>query len=239
MRWRRGGLTSEIGEHRIGPGEGRLGIDEPVLPSQRRQARGEGCSVAQAIEVAEEGQPTRRVNLGEAGQEEPPEQAREDPHRQQEAGPAGYPTGSVERYPAARHDHVNVRVVGHRRAPAMEHRGGADAGAEVLGVGGDGEQRLGRGAEQQIVDHRLVLVCDRSDLGRQGEDEVEVADRQQIGFAGGEPVPRRRTLALGTKAVVPPQLSMRFLSRNRAIRASEYSAISPMLLRRQGKRRLG
>ena len=72
---------------------------------------------------------------------------------------------------------MNVRVVGHCRAPAVEHGGGADAGAEVPGIGGDGEQRLGRGAEQQVVNDRLVLVGDRGDLSRQGEDQVEVADR--------------------------------------------------------------
>ena len=92
-------------------------------------------------------------------------------------------------------------MVGHRRAPSVEHGGDADAGAEMPGIGGDGEQRLGRRAEQQVVDHRLVLVGDCGDLGRQGEDQVEVADRQQIGLAGGEPVPRRRALALGTMAV--------------------------------------
>ena len=75
------------------------------------------------------------------------------------------------------------------------------AGAEVPRIGGDGEQRLGRGAEQQVVDHRLVLVGDRGDLGRQGEDHVEVADRQQIGLAGGKPILRRRALALGAMAV--------------------------------------
>ena len=69
-------------------------------------------------------------------------------------------------------------MVCHRRAPGVQHRGGADPGAEVVGIGGDGEQRLGRSAEQQVVDYRLVLVSDRSDLGRQGEDQMEVADRQ-------------------------------------------------------------
>ena len=92
-------------------------------------------------------------------------------------------------------------MVGHRRAPAVEHGGDADAGAEVPGIGGDREQRLGRRAEQQVVDHRLVLIGDRGDLGRQGEDHVEVADRQQIGLAGGEPILRRRALALGAMAV--------------------------------------
>ena len=61
-------------------------------------------------------------------------------------------------------------MVGHRRTPGMEHRGGADAGTQVPGITGDSEQRLGGGAEQQVVDDRLVLVCERGDLGRQSED---------------------------------------------------------------------
>jgi hypothetical protein len=92
-------------------------------------------------------------------------------------------------------------VMGHRRAPAVEHGGEAEVGAQVPGIGGDGEQRLGRRAEQQIVDHRFVLIGDRGDLCRQGEDHVEVVDRQQIGLARGEPILRRRALALGAMAV--------------------------------------
>ena len=83
----------------------------------------------------------------------------------------------------------------------MQYGGEPDAGAEVLGISGDGKQCLRRGAEQQVVDNRLVLVGDWSDLGRQREHQVEIADRQQVGLAGGEPVPRRRALALGTMAV--------------------------------------
>jgi len=88
-------------------------------------------------------------------------------------------------------------MVGHRRAPTVEH----GSGAEVFGIRGNGKQRLGRRAEQQVVDHRLVLVSDRGDLGRQSEDHVEVADRQQASLAVGEPVARRCALALGTMAV--------------------------------------
>jgi hypothetical protein len=48
-------------------------------------------------------------------------------------------------------------MMGHRRAPAVEYGGDADAGAEMLWIGGDGEQCLGRCAEQQIVDDRLAI----------------------------------------------------------------------------------
>jgi hypothetical protein len=34
-----------------------------------------------------------------------------------------------------RHDHVHMRMVRHRRAPGVGHRGDADAGAEVLEIG--------------------------------------------------------------------------------------------------------
>lgn len=96
---------------------------------------------------------------------------------------------------AARHDHVEVRVVGHRRAPGVKDGGKADAGAEMLRVGGDLRHGLGRRLEQEVVDRSLVLEGDRRDLGRQREDDVEVSDRQKVGLTLCEPVARRCTLA--------------------------------------------
>jgi hypothetical protein len=83
----------------------------------------------------------------------------------------------------------------------VEHGGGANASAEVLRIGGDREQRLGGRAEQQVVDYRLVLVGDRGDLGGQRENDVEIADRQQIGLAGREPILRRCALTLWAMAI--------------------------------------
>ncbi len=83
----------------------------------------------------------------------------------------------------------------------MEHGGYADARAQVLGIGGDGDQRLGGGLEQEAIDHGLVLIGDVGDRGRQGEDDVVVGHRQQLGLARGEPVLGRRALALGAVPV--------------------------------------
>src|SRR4051794_10389316 len=94
------GVAGEIGEYRLRPGEGWLGVDEPVLPPQRRKVGIEGSATAQTFDLAEEHQPTRRVGLGDPGQEELPEQAGQYPHRQQEAGPARYPARAVQRYSA-------------------------------------------------------------------------------------------------------------------------------------------
>jgi hypothetical protein len=83
----------------------------------------------------------------------------------------------------------------------MEHGGCTDTATQMPRISGDGKQRLGRRAEKQVVYHDLVLVSDRGDLGRHCEDQGEIADRQQIGLAGGKPVPRRRALAFWAMAV--------------------------------------
>ena len=50
--------------------------------------------------------------------------------------------------------------------------------------------------EQQVVDHGLVLVGDVSDGRRQREHHLIVGHRKELGFSLGEPLPRRRALAL-------------------------------------------
>ena len=87
-------------------------------------------------------------------------------------------------------------MVGQRRAPGVQHGGEADARAEMLGVGGDGDEGVGGGPEQEVVDGGLVLERDGADRGRQGEDDVIVGSRQQLRLAVFEPPPRRGRLAL-------------------------------------------
>jgi hypothetical protein len=82
-----------------------------------------------------------------------------------------------------------MRMVRHRRSPGVEHGGDADARAEMLAIGRDGQHRLRRRLEQQVVDERLVLERYAGDLGRQREHDVEVADWKQISLAFGKPCP--------------------------------------------------
>lgn len=55
---------------------------------------------------------------------------------------------------------MNVRMVLQRLTPGMEHRGDADLRTQMLGIGGDGGERLSGGAEQDRIDGGLVLEGD-------------------------------------------------------------------------------
>ena len=61
---------------------------------------------------------------------------------------------------------MDVRVVIEALSPGVQDGGEADVGAEVLGIGGDRRERLGRSREQQPIHLGLVLVGDRTDRGR-------------------------------------------------------------------------
>ncbi len=104
---------------------------------------------------------------------------------------------------------VHMWVMGQRRGPGVEHRGRADPGAGMLGIGGDAQERLGGGLEQDAVDLSLVLIGDAGDGRRQGEDDVEVfhprvkPGDQQLGLARGEPVLGGGALALGAVPGTP------------------------------------
>ena len=50
---------------------------------------------------------------------------------------------TVRGQPASGDDAVQVGMVVKRLPPGVEDGGGADGGTEVLGIGGDGQQRLG------------------------------------------------------------------------------------------------
>jgi len=50
----------------------------------------------------------------------------------------------------------------------------ANLRAQMFGIGSYGAQSLGRGLEEDVVDHVLVLVSDHGDLIRDGEHDMEI-----------------------------------------------------------------
>src|ERR1700758_2561517 len=69
------GVAGEIGENRLRPGEGRLGVDEPSLPLERCEMCVEGLAAMQVLDFAKEREPARCMGVGKRRQEQPPEQA--------------------------------------------------------------------------------------------------------------------------------------------------------------------
>ena len=91
---------------------------------------------------------------------------------------------------------MDMRVKMQVLPPGMQHRDEADLGIQMSGIGGQRAQRLGDGAKQGRIDRLLILEGNLGDRLRHGEDDVEIADRQQIGLPGGKPVTARLSLAL-------------------------------------------
>ena len=92
-------------------------------------------------------------------------------------------------------------MVHQRLAPGVQHGDEADISAEMLRVGGDGLEGSCGGSEQGAIDFALVLQCQRREFCRQGEDDVEIGDRQQILAAVFQPLRALLRLALGTVAI--------------------------------------
>src|SRR5260370_8108911 len=85
--------------------------------------------------------------------------------------------------------------------PGMQDAEESDLSAEMLGVSGDLEQRLGAEAEQQTIHHFLVLQGQRPQLVWERENHVGVWRGQQFGTARVEPAVARVALALGAMPV--------------------------------------
>src|SRR5437763_11561031 len=71
----------------------------------------------------------------------------------------------------------------------------------MFGIGGDGAQSLGGGAEQNAVNHFLVLVSDRGNLFRHRKDHVEVLGVEKFGAAILQPFGAGERLAFWAVAI--------------------------------------
>ena len=85
------GIARQIGQYRLRPGEGRLGIDHPALAANRLQMTQECPAVAQVGHRSEEGEPSGVVQRDQSGQEQTAEQLAQYSDREKEGRPRRYP----------------------------------------------------------------------------------------------------------------------------------------------------
>ncbi len=67
-----------------------------------------------------------------------------------------------------------MRVVLKSLAPSVQDCDDADVCTEVLAIGGNCDQRVGRSLKQQPVHIGLVLIRHRANHGRKREDEMKI-----------------------------------------------------------------
>lgn len=139
--------------------------------------------------------------VSESGHELAAEQPAEHADRQEEAGPARPPRASVFAQTTSRDHAVDVGMMDERLAPGMEDGEEPELSTEMFRVQGDLLKRTGRGTEQEIVDDRWVLKCERRQQVRDREDHVCIGHRQYVGLACFEPGRLGAALTLRTVTV--------------------------------------
>ena len=191
-------VAGEIGEHARGSAEWRLGVDDEGALAQSAHAFGERGGLGERDQVAEETEFAAPESGFQAVEEQAAEGLRQGADGEQEVGFAD-PSLTIEGNAAAGNQTMDMGVVGQRLSPGMQDGDEADPAAQTLG--GKRHERLGGGAHQQAVDRLLVLESDPGRRRRQGEDHVEVGNRQQFGLTSSEPLRARRPLTLPAMAV--------------------------------------
>src|SRR5260370_2054586 len=93
-------------------------------------------------------------------------------------------------------------------SPTVEHGKEADLSTEMLGIGSDGGQGLGRGSEQNAIDDIFVLVSNRGNRFGEGEDDMKIRSRENFRFSFFDPIGTRQGLALGAMSVAAAIVSV-------------------------------
>ena len=190
------GVAGQIGENLLRSCEGALGVDDPLTLPQRHEPVGKGLGIGQIEVLAEELELTITMQVLKLFEEATPEQTREHPDREEEPGLARHPAVGIGCETAAGHDAMHMRMMRQGRAPGVQHQGRADAGTQVLRIGGDRAQRLGGDVEQKSINDLLVGVGDGADRRWQGEHHVVIRHGQKIRLARFEPALGGAALAL-------------------------------------------
>ena len=110
--------------------------------------------------------------------------------------PGMHPVRVIVRETAGGDYAMNMRMVLQLLIPGMENAEETNLGPEVPGICGDLDQSLGAGAEEQSIDHFLVLKGQRRQLMRKREYHMSVGSGQQFGPSRFEPAVARLALAL-------------------------------------------
>src|SRR3984957_10793882 len=103
-------IAADILQDLLRSGERALCIDRPFGLADRGQVTLEGSPLLQVSQGGEKCQLTGGKRPLQSLSKKPPEQPRENLHRQEIAIPASDPSVAIRRQPSAGHDHMKVRI---------------------------------------------------------------------------------------------------------------------------------
>ena len=203
------GIAPEVAEHRFGTAEGGLGVDHPALGSELGEEHAEGRGLCKRGGLSGEVELSCLEGLLQRLEVFRPEHHGERPHREKEPALGGDPPPIGGERTAADHT-VHMQVLTEILAPGVEHHRDPDLAPEPLGIPTEGLQGLRGRLKQEVVDHLRVSLGDRVDLMGQGEDQMEIGHRQELGRACLDPALLGQRLAFWAVAVAAGVVTRHF-----------------------------
>jgi len=148
MRWR---SAPEVGHHRLGVLQARLGVDHPILLHQGIEA------ARQCACVLQPGQLTLPMARPQLAHEVAPEVAGQGPDRKEIVASGRLPRALLGQG-AARDQTVHMQMPGQGLPPGVQQERRAELAAEAFGVGGKGRERRPGALQELLVDHLRVQL---------------------------------------------------------------------------------
>ena len=196
------GVASEIADDLLGPAEGGLGVNHPILTKQSSQESGNAFRLDQVLNRSGTSKQVLSKSPPESCYKLSPKDFAENLDRQEERVLRVNPPCPVGRDSAARNDAVKVRMKEQVLTPTVKDAEETDLGAEMLGVARHLAKCFGHRVEQKVIERGLILQDERVKFVRQGKYDVEVTGLKQFLLPGVDPPATRlrRTLVAMTIA---------------------------------------
>ena len=195
------GVARQIADQLPRSGEGPFRVDIPLDCTGGFNQRLEGLRVAMAFDTAGKDELTVAISELQLFEETAAEIPCQHLDWCEEGAAAGFPLAGADIEAGIGDHRVSVWVPQDFLIPRMQHHGAADAGAEALGVGGNGDQGFGCHPHQDGQYRLAIGVGQFGDRLRQREHDMEIRRRQYALELLVKPPTRAGALACAAMAI--------------------------------------
>jgi len=195
------GIAREILQYLSRATGGWLGIHHPLRGLERAQELLPPRVRSEGVASPFQRQSACRVRLPEPGEEPPTEHATQHTDRQEEGRATGPPLRPVGRQPTPRHHTVEVGMMVERLPPSMPHREKPDLRPQMARVASHGQEGLGHGLKEEVIEHPRVLEREWAEGMWEGKHHMDVGDIEQLRFASRKPGRLRPAWTLGAMPI--------------------------------------